>query len=682
MKKSKSALGLIAIVAACAALSGCNKPTYDANGSIFTYTDANGQVISYSTKDLLESYQEAGSSASTEFDKVYEVLVRKYYQSDSMSTKLSELSDKAHVDVETSKQKAQQSADSNGTSYEEEFEKILTTAGVENEDELYQQNLYTAEKTDFENTYNTNNRNAMRDGSTDGLTSTNYLFGEDENYGRASKGWIKETMPYHVRHILVKVSASSGAYTQGQLTEATGSDAGEATKLATTIMRIAGADTTTGTTNAISRETFGEIAKNTSDDTSSSSAYGETQIVTKSTGFVPEFKLGMYAYESLYNQKNVTSTDSYTQSVISSVTPGLNEDEDTVNTDETLSDGTTINQYFKNGESYDDGNSGIGQIPYGAAVALLKYAKTTSDSNGNPVYESNATYYPRNVLFNKYFNKHNICVITPNKIASNIDDSLEAKAIVDDKDGVASTEYEALKGFQTDTTDVLPQFTNNVLTNSEGQIVLVARAGSSDYQGVHFIVIQRSALDNSSTADTPNLSQYYTMNVPSDTDYPKTSAGKAMDTYINYNKQLNSDHTTRQGTIIDDVKNYNTSLSTYIFKNLVDTDSIHFTSSTMESRIQTYSKTKRQSEVDDAYSSWNTDWKSYAELIESQDEARNATFDFKTSPADTEYYTGSASAKNRMLSEAVVCGYSNPNRKTDLVWGSYWNEGGECYYVK
>jgi hypothetical protein len=350
MKKSISALGLVAIMAATAALSSCNRPTYDAGGSIFTYTDAAGNVVSYSASDLLESYQEVGSSASTEFDKVYEVLVRKYYQSDSMSAKLKSLQTKAKKDVETSKSAAQKSATTNGTTYEEEFQKILDTAKVKNAEELYQKDLYDGEKTDYEDTYNTNNREAMRDGSSEGLNSTNYLFAKDDNYGRASKGWIKETMPYHVRHILVKVSAAAGAYTQGELTESsTTSDAGEATKLATTIMRLAGADTSTkGTTSANSRESFGEIAKNTSDDTSSAAKYGETgdsslSVMTKSTSFVSEFKLGIYAYDALYNQKNVASTDTYTKSNIASIVPGLKEDASevttsTINTDEELSD--------------------------------------------------------------------------------------------------------------------------------------------------------------------------------------------------------------------------------------------------------------------------------------------------------------------------------------------------------
>lgn len=688
MKKSISALGLVAIVAATAALSGCNRPTYDASGSILTYTDATGNVVSYTASDLLKSYQEVGSSASTEFDKVYEVLVRKYYESSDKASKLETLKNNAKRSVESSKSAAKASANTNNTTYGEEFQKILDTAKVKNEEELLQKDLYDEEKSDFETTYNTDNRDAMRDGSTEGLTSTNYLFAEDANYGRASKGWIKETMPYHVRHILVKVSAAAGAYTQAELTESsTTSDAGEATKLATTIMRLAGADTSTkGVTSASSRESFGEIAKSASDDSSSAAKYGETGdsssgVVTKSTSYVSEFKLGMYAYDSLYNNENVTSTDSYTKSNIASLVPGLKEDATevssaNVNSDEALADGTSVYDFFKNGETYDNGDSGIGQIPYGAAVALLKNAKVTTDANGNPVYESNATFYPRNVLFNKYFNKHNICVITPNEIASNMTNPTDAQ--INSYDGEASTTYENLPGFKNNTTDILPEFTNNVLTDSEGQIVLVARAGttgSNEYQGVHFIVIQRSALDNSSTADTPNLSQYYTMYSPSETGYPTTSSNEKMDTFVNYNTQVTADLDTRANNIKNSVKSYNGSESTYIFKDLVDKNAIKFTDSSMEKRIQTYSETKRQSTVDDAYTTWCTSWKTYAELLESQKEARSLTFDFKASPTDTNYYAGSASAKNRMLSEKVVVEYSTHSSDA-------WKVGGECYYVK
>jgi hypothetical protein len=127
MKKNKKcALGLVALLAAVAGLSACNAATASDNGAVFTYTDAQGNRISYSAEDLLNDYRKTGSSLSTEFDKIYEVLVRHYYDTVGGTT-LANLKAKATSDVLGDKQKAQKNAGSNSTTYEVEWEKILTS---------------------------------------------------------------------------------------------------------------------------------------------------------------------------------------------------------------------------------------------------------------------------------------------------------------------------------------------------------------------------------------------------------------------------------------------------------------------------------------------------------------------------------------------------------------------------
>ena len=688
MKKNKSALCLVTLIATCATLVSCNKPTQTTDGTIFTYTTATGTVVSYTASELLKSYQTAGNSASTEFDKVYEVLIRKLYQQDDYKTSLEYCERQAKLDVVKQQEAAQNNAESNSTSYKEELEKIFDSLSVDNMDELYDYYLYQEEKTQYESKFNNDNLDAVRDGaesSKGGLTSNDYYMNASEEYGIANKGWIRETMPYSFRHILVKVSAASGEYTQAEISEDKGSTAGEATKLAKTIMRIAGADTTNGTTSATMRETFGEIAKDASDDSGSASNYGGfDDPTTTSTDFVAEFKLGSYAFETLYNQayKSTTGTEkSYYDSNVATLTPGLTEgaesvSESTIDDTQTLDDSNkTIYDFFKDGETYDDGTSGIGQIPYGAAVALLKAAKITSDDNGNNVYEGKSTFYPRNILFNKYFNKHNICVITPNDIAYN-DNSISA----DSYDGTYSETYGTLPGFSHDTKSTLPQFEHNVLTNNEGNIVLAVRAGTSSYQGIHFIVIQRSALDYDGSFYTPsvdsdknttaNLSEYYTMSKPGETSYPTSESGQNKITFINYNNESSSQSSvwnTRQGTITTAVKNYNGALSTYIFQKLIENGSIKFSSSEMKDRIQNYSVTKRQSTKDDSYQTWKDSWKTYAEMLEEQNRQRSAKL--------PDGYKGSSTDKKQMLSEVCAIGYGTHS-------GADWQEGGRCYYVK
>ena len=151
MKKTKCALGLVAFATSIMALSGCSGATASKDGVIMTYTDANGNRTSYTAEDLLKNYQSYSSSLSSEFDKIYEVLVRHYYDQDAQSTKLASLKAEATNKVLSDKQKAEKNAANNKTSYEAEFQTYLDAAGADNVDELYQKYLYDEEKADFQN---------------------------------------------------------------------------------------------------------------------------------------------------------------------------------------------------------------------------------------------------------------------------------------------------------------------------------------------------------------------------------------------------------------------------------------------------------------------------------------------------------------------------------------------------
>ncbi len=692
MKKTKSALCLVTLLATCAALASCNKPTQSNDGTIFTYTTAQGKTISYTASELLKSYQQAGNSASTEFDKVYEVLIRKLYATDSTyKASLAKCEREAESSVASQIQTATKNADSNGTTVREELEKIFDNLGVDNLVELKDYYLYQEEKKQYENNWYNDYLETIRDGSKSGLTSSDYFMSASDDYGIENRGWIKEQVPMNIRHILVKVSAASGDYTQGEISEDK-SSAGEATKLSTTIMRLAGANTQDGTTEDSRREAFYEIAKD-SEDTSSATNYGELDNpMTKvmESDLVNEFKLGTYAFETLYNQayKSTTGDEkSFYDSNVATLTPGLTEGAtsvsgDTVDDTQVLdSTGTTIYDFFNNGEKDDNGEyTGIGQIPYGAAVALLKAAKITTDANGSDVWGGKATFYPRNILFNKYFNKHNICVITPNEIAYN-DSSISA----DSYNGVYSETYGALPGFQYDTTNVLPNFTHNVLTNDEGNIILAVRAGASSYQGIHFIVVQRSGLDLDGSFYTPantedkaatsTLSEYYTMYKPGESNYPTTEDGANKLTYVNYNNEKDSQSAawnTRQSRITSALKNYNGAMSTYIFQKLIEDGTVKFADDDMEKRIKNYSSTKRISTKDSNFETWTTNWKTYAEMIEEQNRQRGLKFNFAREGGN---YKGNATGKKHMLSEVCAIGYTT--HETDD-----WKEGGRCYYVQ
>jgi hypothetical protein len=728
MKMKKCALGLVAMLAGVTALSACDLVTANDNGSIFTYTDALGNRVSYSANDLLANYQDTPSSLSTEFDKVYEVLVRHYYDSlKSPSTKLADLKALADRDVIKDKQTAKNNASST-SSYEAEFEKILTSHSVKNVSELYEYHLYEEEKTDFQNaiyqTWGTNDSainglEAMKDGyyTKDGQQVSIMQASTDANnyWGIGNSGWLLDQMPYHYRHILVKLaSGKTGEFTQDKIGESTDGKGGEATKLSRLIFALAGAnyasdvDSANKRTTTIEslpiRQSFGYLASQYSEDNSGSPAssthQGETSIVTKvmSSDFVPEFKLGSYAYETLFNQRE-TSTD-FGKANAYRIAPGLKKDAGTyvgtsaittnmIDSNQTLEDGTTVYHEIE--------KTGLGQIPFGAAVALADMADTVKDVNGNTVNEGNEVFYPRNVIFNKYFNKHNICVITPNAIMSNstIDSTKIGADLTTVADQVAgnkvtkqfykgaySSLFGSLPGFKVDTTNVVSvtddnNKAENVLTNSEGQIVLAVRVSSSGYQGIHFIVVERSGLSkfglhtdssgkvvenaNEAEATANNVatsSQYYTTYLPDSTSYPVNKDN--VQTYVDYNKPTSEDLTTRSGNIATAIKGYNSALSTYQFEMLVNNGSITFNDKTLGSKMMSFSTIKRQAAVDSAFTTWSDNWKSYAETLAAQEAARAI---------------GKDTGLGTLLCETTATEYASTTKTTDL-----WEKGGACYY--
>jgi hypothetical protein len=472
-------------------------------------------------------------------------------------------------------------------------------------------------------------------------------------------------MPYHVRHILVKVTAASN-----ELTEATISEA-NAKKIGTVVEELAGqgADATT-------RTDFGNIALTSSDDPGSGALYGDLGAMDKTTSYVNEFKLGVFAFDTLYNQM---TSDYRTANKATLTAP------DTV---KVLNNGTeeTAKDFFTAGEIDDGGTStGIGQIPYGAAEALITAAAEDGSGLESKPNKGAEVYYPRNILFNKYFNKHNICVITPNEIDYNTKttSTFSKEAF----DGTYSAEYGAYPGFKTDTTNILPGFAHNVLTDSQGQIVLVVRAGASGtnvYEGVHFITIQRSAFDKyghyidsangqykeytsdqSATSDVPTLSQYYTTKAPGDDGYPTyTPAGgsaTAMTTYINLVKQDKTAYLKRRDDFVDKIKGYNSNLSTYMFQSLIESQKITFANQQIGDTIASYIKEKRVKTTNDAATSWEDAWRTYAEYLINQNAQRAK---------------GVTSGKGPLISETCAIGYTSPDAQNGT---GDWAVGGICY---
>ncbi len=706
MKKSKLTLALVASFSAVMALSACNDVTAK-DGVVLTFTDNSGRRVEYRASDLLDNYEQGSSAASTNFNKVKEVLIRKYYETNS--TVLEQLKTSAQNSVDSIKKQAQSNADSNGTSYATELETLLNSNNVSNVSELFEAKLYEEEEKDFERQFK--NAEAIEAMKTGKDAKGNAYFPSSEEYGRGSNGYLIEKTPYHVSHFLVKFTSSSHSEAcQFTITK------DESLKISQAVKAFAGAtNSEDGATKSDNRQSFGQICYTLPSDDTSATDYGNLGLME--SGYVSEFRLGVYAYDALYNQKH-TASDSYACSIQDIAN---NKDDTTVREYVLPSEDDTFGPDAKNTRDYFE-KLGIGTIPYGAAVAL-GYGSVASDPNlGYSVNDGDATYYARNVLFNKYFNNRSIAVIVPEEIPFNgsyEDGSYEAgvnmseseaetfvakeKANYDDNGGwyrgTYSANYASLPGFSVDTSDILDikdstgAQSENVLTNERGQIILAVKASNSSgnaYEGIHFIVVNRSALDayvkydasapagksrytayntvkeaeldgystenGKSTSDITSLSEYFTVETPNSTDFPKYADSKEKkSTFVNRVTTTDTKYQENAEKISTAIKNYNSSQDTFEFQQLMESKGLVFSDSPLgkkiEGLVKDYISATREKNYEDEIKTLDDTWDTYAEALERQNEDRDI-----------------ADGKQRLISEAVAITYcgSNAQQGTEM----------------
>ena len=717
MKKAKLTLGLVGSLIAVLGLTACNEVTAS-DGVVLTFKDASGSRISYTTKELFGEYQKNSGVASTDFDHIQEVLIRKFYASKGQESVLASLKLEAENDVLGIKKTADSNHRANKTSYAAEFEKLLKTNGAKNIDELYEIKLYEREKSKFLSDYESDEQVMfMRDGKN---SEGKDMFPYSQDYGRGSDGYLKEQMPYTVRHILVKLTqATNGDHTQAKITEA------ESKKLGSVVMQIAGATTK-------ERKAFGDIAFSESEDPGSRSQWGRLEVMDRdqADNFIQEFRFGVYAYDAIYNKVNQNAaTNEYAQHKFA--VPDGSGDTYRVIDSISYSDGATYTDFSKeqtadekaaleDGEHYIKNYFGsdfknIGVIPYGAAVALADEKIAKKPTLNFRVNDDSETFYPRNIIFNKYFNDHRVAVVIPTRVPS--DDALDGKttALADTTalsstayskeaelkllKGVKDDDYAALPGFAKDTSSVLDvKDANgtalNCLTTEKGQIVLAVRGGSSgSYEGIHFIVIDRSALEQYADANSNevtkliseeaytaaknssnvnSLSEYYTIFIEGEEGYPTYSTGAAggaetaKSTYVNpYVSSVKDPYQEKADKIRSKVSSYNSSKDTFIFQQLIEDDeTISFAANEEAQEVKklvlTWIRSKRNSGAIKGRENFDDSWATYVEYLTQQDQSR------EMNDAGTQ----------RLISETCALGYGDDNSKDKL---GEWAVGGACY---
>jgi hypothetical protein len=623
-------LGIVAGLLATFALAACDGPTFSGDGYVLTYTGSNDQEYHYTAEELFDSYLKSSSGVSTLFDSVYKVVVRNYFITDPEGiAAYSDIEKGADNDVAGVKSKAESAADDNGTKYKDEFEKQLDTYGVEDEKELWEHFAYQRMTSEFEDQFYEGNIGFIRDAKKAAV----------DNELKYS-GYLEKMAPYHVRHILVKVSANANALYNGEISES------EAKKIANV-----------GESLANGSETFGSLARLFSEDTTSAEKFGDLGIMSKSTSFINEFKLGVYAYEAIHNSTTLAEAKA----------------------------GLEISDEMK--DDYVDvlGSETIGTIPYEAFEKLNDYSEVTKDENSFTVNEGKAFFYPRNIIFNKYFNRHDVSVITPNSLVPGtiVGSEVQNENFV----GVYNATYDGYSGFKhvpglnidVDGNSVV-NTDDKVLTTKDGKVVLAVRggtAGEGGYQGFHFIVVERSAFDDD--ANNVSLSEYYTTYYPTQKDYPTYVSGDPQyvadsknykPTYVNFLDQQVKDYKSRAESVEGEIKGFDANLKYYIYEKLaseqkiVFNDILKYVNSSgdevtidLAATIQNWIKATRDQADFNTRQSWEESWQQYVEYLAQQNALR---------------------VSGKLLSETCAIEYQSAV-KTAALWDV---KGGACYNDK
>ncbi len=629
MKHKKLSITVVSAFIAALGLTGCSDVT-SSDGPIVTITGYDGQEIKIDADAIYEKYKYSEDGITSFYQAILEVVIRNFYETSTdpeVSSRLAELEIEAQNNVLSDQETARNNATSNGTDYDTEWESILDSAGVEDEDELYEYHLYALEKEDYEDRY--------FDDNISDLTSEYIGFAQaDSGDWEEYDGDHASMYPYHVRHILVSTSASETDYVTGEITSS------EAQKLATVYTALSNG-----------RNTFGQVAYNWSDDDSASS-YGDAGIMDTSTSFVNEFKLGLYAFDTIYGADVTGDADSKEGKL------------------------GTADAYQESDQTVADKleEIGLATVSYEVFEFLGEYYDTEKSDAGLSVNDGVASYYPRNVFWNAYLNLHNVFVITDEQL-----DVGDFGGTTEDNAGFThyATPSDATTGragfrYVSGLSDTYLNG-QRVLTDENGRVIVGVR---SEY-GIHFMVMQRTPFEfdgtitgysyDSSTGSTytyndTTIDEYYTTYTPGDQEYPTTSSGSDKITYVNFMLSEASTYTNRASEVEELIQGFDDMYDYRMFEQLIDNGQVKINDSVLAQKISDYISQKRE------YNEWNDSrtlndsWNTYLDLISLQYEIR-----------DDE--DGLSSSKRLVK---VTCG---------INFGSYdpdddlWSAGGDCYYA-
>ena len=624
MKKSKLSFGLVTSFIAAMSLSACGNSVTSNKEDIVRFTPyGGGESVAIVTNEMYQKYHNTTDGISKFYSQILETLIRYDFEkngdgANGMLT-LKEIKDKAANDVKQKKQEANDAGD-----YNTEWKKILNEYNVENEKELKEHFIYEHEKEEISKYFLNSNVDQL----------TKEFIGVD-NAGNKVESKVDSVLPYHIRHILVKTDASATDFTNSTISEA------EATKLYNVISKLKD--------GVLS---FAQIAYDDSDDGSGKESYGDVGIVTNqinsSSGkltMVNEFQLGIYAYDAILSGKN----------------------------NETISKGLGVEGKYKtSNDTIKDAYKGITnlvKVPYDAVKKLFEYRNLEKDEYGNELSDGNPVVYPRNIIWNKYFNHHQVFVITnaarnEGTNGNNGAESAIQSAVGQFQNIASTTSFDANLGSRfVNVPAICSNANEKVLTDGNGNVILGVR---SEF-GIHLILIQKSIYDFANT--DVSLEEYYTTEVPGTAKYPVTAAGEDKDTYVNFiNSSSATDYNKRANKVKDAIKSFDATYDYRLYEHLLDTykDQVKFSGeegAKLNDSIAHYLDVTRGAKAHTQETKLNSVWEEYLEMLE-----------FQGAKREQYYEIGANEYKSVMIPEGCAVNFKHG--------GDDYKEGGKCYYAK
>ena len=498
-----SMVGLLTVgLASC---SDVKQKEIDGKQVIVTIKDTD-----YTADELLGDYAKDSAGVNAFYNAIYDVLVRDH------ETITDDMQQNVDTKIDSFVKSVRSNANSNGKTYKAQLSDELEEKGLESLDELREVYMLEQQKTKFEDSWYESHEEVLK------------------------KEYLEEKTPYHIRHILVKTNEAGTSLYNGKISE------DEAIKLSNVIQRL-----------AEGKETFGQVAQQASDDTGSAANYGSVGIMDQDTGFVNEFKLGIFAYDAYLNSKNTVADAAAKLNIPTKVLDETND------ADKNADLGGVMTAY-----DVKSTVTSINEIPYQKVLDLETYADT-DDTINNTIYVPaeganlyhadfannvgstiNDSYYPRNILFNNYFNDHGLSVIV--------------------NESATTGEGSNWK--------LIPTLSSKPVLTDGSNPILVARAGSGDsYQGIHLMVIEQSPFwydaedlqytvfgANSTPTQEEFLNNYYSTSIPasSSTDVSKDHR------YVTFVKSNRDTYSSRASDIENLINGFDPNVSYKLFEEL------------------------------------------------------------------------------------------------------------------